>query len=65
MDIKQANALVPNSHYKSYKHKELEMAFGKKPINCKLGDLGKRDLCIHRLTLQLAKTKQPLFIGEA
>ena len=40
MDIKPANVLVSNSHYKSYKHKELEMAFGKKPINCKLGDLG-------------------------
>ena len=65
MDIKQANALVPNSHYKSYKHKELEMAFGKKPINCKLGDLRWQDLCIHRLTLELAKTEQPLFIREA
>ena len=41
MDIKPANLLVSNSHYKSYKHKELEMAFGKKPISCKLGDLGK------------------------
>ena len=34
-DIKPANVLVPNSHYKSYKHEELEMAFGKKPIACK------------------------------
>ena len=40
MDIKPPNVLVSNSHYKNYKHKELEMAFGKKPINCKLGDLG-------------------------
>ena len=38
-DIKPANVLVPNSHYKGYKHEELEMAFGKKPIVCKLGDL--------------------------
>ena len=38
-DINPANVLVVNSHYKSYKHKELEMAFGKKPIVSKLGDL--------------------------
>ena len=40
MDIKPANVLVFNSHYKSFKHKEMEMVFCKKPINCKLGDLG-------------------------
>ena len=40
MDIKPANVLVSNSHYKTYKHEELEKAFCKKPINCKLGDLG-------------------------
>ena len=39
-DIKPVNVLVPHSHYRSYKHEELEMAFGKKPILCKLGDLG-------------------------
>ena len=27
MDIKPANVLVSNSHYKSYKHEELEKAF--------------------------------------
>ena len=54
-DIKSANVLVSNSHYKSYKHKELEMAGGKKTIVCKLGNLGKRDLCIHRLTLLIKK----------
>ena len=32
---------VSSSHYKSYKHEELEMVLGKKPIVCKLGDLGK------------------------
>ena len=31
---------MSNSHYKSYRHEELKMAFGKKPIACKLGDLG-------------------------
>ena len=40
MGIKSANVLVSNFHYKSYKHEKLEMEFGKKPINCKLGDLG-------------------------
>ena len=54
-DIKPANVLVSNSHYKSCKHKELEMACGKKLIVCKLGDLGKRDLCIYRLTLLIKK----------
>ena len=49
-DTKPANVLVSNSHYKSYIHEELEMAFGKKPIFCKLGDFGKQDLCIHRQT---------------
>ena len=39
MDLKPADVLVSNSHYKSYKHEELEMAFGKKSVNCKLGDL--------------------------
>ena len=39
-DIKPANVLVSNSNYKSYKREELEMTFGKKPIVCKLGDLG-------------------------
>ena len=38
MDIKPANVLVSNSHYKSFKHEELEMA--KNLLNCKLGDLG-------------------------
>ena len=39
-DIKPANVLVSNSHYKDYKHEELEMAaFGKKLIVCILGDL--------------------------
>ena len=41
MDIKPINVLVSNSYYKSYKHEELEIAFCKKPINFKLGDLGK------------------------
>ena len=40
MDTKPVNVSVSNSHYKSYKHEELEMAFYKKPINCKFGDLG-------------------------
>ena len=32
--------------FNSYKNEELEMAFGKKPINCKLGDLGEaRSVC--------------------
>ena len=39
-DIKPDNVLMSNSHNKSYKHEELEMAFGKKPIVCKLVDLG-------------------------
>ena len=39
MDIKPIYN-VSNSRYKSYKHKEMEIAFGKKPINYKLGDLG-------------------------
>ena len=39
-DIKPTNVLVSNSHYKSYKHEELKMVFGKKPDVCKLGDLG-------------------------
>ena len=30
-DIRPTNVLVSNFYYKSYKHKELEMAFGKKP----------------------------------
>ena len=29
-DIETAKVLVSNFHYKSYKHNELEMAFGKK-----------------------------------
>ena len=37
-DIKPANVLVSNFHNKSYKHKELEIVFGKKPIVCKLSD---------------------------
>ena len=38
--LKAAKILVSNSHYKSLKHGELEMAFGKKLSACKLGDLG-------------------------
>ena len=49
-DIKPANVLVSNSHYKSYKHEELEMGFGKKPILCKLGDL-EEARSMQRLTL--------------
>ena len=39
-DIKPAKILVSNFHYKNYKHEELEMAFGKEPVVCKVGDLG-------------------------
>ena len=39
-DIKPDNVLVSNSHYKNYKHEELEMGFGKKRIVYKLGNLG-------------------------
>ena len=39
-DIKPAKVLMPSSHCKRYKHQELEMAFDKKPIFCKFGDLG-------------------------
>ena len=39
-DTIPANVLVSDSHYKSYKYKKSEMAFGKKLIACKLGDLG-------------------------
>ena len=46
-DIKQANFLVCNSHYKSYKQEELEMA------SVNLVIWGKEDLCIHRLMLLL------------
>ena len=38
-EIKPANVLVSNSDYKSYKPKELKMAFVKKTIVCKLNDL--------------------------
>ena len=38
-DKKPTNVLLSNSHYKTYKHEELKMAFGKKSIFCKLGDL--------------------------
>ena len=38
--IKPATILMSNSHYKSYKHKELETAFGKGPTVCQLCDLG-------------------------
>ena len=31
---------MSNFHYKSYKYEESEIGFGKKPIICKLGDLG-------------------------
>ena len=51
-DIKPANVLVSNSHYKIYKHEELEMAFGKKNLlSVNLMIWGKQDLCINRLTL--------------
>ena len=50
-DIKPANYLVSNSHYKSYKHEELEMSFGKKPIVCKPGDLGEARSVYTHLTL--------------
>ena len=64
-DIKPAKVLVCNSHYKSYKHEELEMALAKNLLSVNLVFWGKQDLCIHRLMLQLAKNAQPLFIGEA
>ena len=50
-DIKPAHVLVSNSHYKSYKHEELEMAFGKKPVVCKPGDLVEARSLYTRLTL--------------
>ena len=45
------NVLVSNFHYKRYKYEESEMIFGKKPIVCKLGDFGKRDLYVNRQAL--------------
>ena len=56
------NILVSNSHYKSYKHKERS---AKNLLTVNMVISRKRDLHIHRLTLELAKTAQPLFIGEA
>ena len=50
-DIRPINVLVSNSHYKSYKHEELEMAFGKKPIVCNPDDLGEARSMYTRLTL--------------
>ena len=51
-DIKPANVLMYNSHYKSCKHKELEIAFVKKNLlSVNLVIWGKQDLCIHRLKL--------------
>ena len=50
-DTIPANILVSNSHYKSYKYEKSEMTFGKKPIVCKLGDLGEARSILHRLTL--------------
>ena len=50
-DIKPDNVLVLNSHYKNYKHKKLEMAFGKNLLSVKLVIWGKHDLRIHKLTL--------------
>ena len=44
--IEPANVLVSNSHYKRYKHEELEMASGKNLLSVNLGIWGKRDLCI-------------------
>ena len=38
--LKAAKILVSNSQYKSLKHGELEMAFGKKLSAFKLGDFG-------------------------
>ena len=64
-DIKQANFLVCNSHYKSYKHEELEMAFSKKPIVCQLGDLGKARSMYTQTNAFTGKSVQPLFIGAA
>ena len=46
-DIKPANVLASNSHYKSYKHEELDMEFDKKPINCKLGDFGGSEIYVY------------------
>ena len=40
-DIKLANVLVSNSHYKSYNHEELEMVFGKNLLSVNLGIWGK------------------------
>ena len=39
-DVKAANVFVSYYHYESYKKEVLQLAFGKKPIVCKLGDLG-------------------------
>ena len=50
-DIKPENVLVSNYHYKSYKHEELEMAFGKNLLSVNFLIRGKQDLCIHRLTV--------------
>ena len=57
-DIKSANVLVFNTHYKCYKHEELEMAFGKKSIVCKLGDLGEAK-SVYTQTNALAGKKCP------
>ena len=46
-DINPDNILVPNSHYKSYKHEEQEMTFCKKPIICELGDLGESKIHVY------------------
>ena len=65
MDIKSANVLVCNSHYKSYKHEELEMEFCKNLINCRLGDLREaRSVYTQTNALTGKKLQKPLFIGK-
>ena len=39
-DIVHKDIKPTNSHYKSYKHEKMDIALGKKPINCELDDLG-------------------------
>ena len=50
-DIKPANVLMSNSHYKSYKHEELEIAFGKKTYYLWIWWFGWSEIYVHRLAL--------------
>ena len=63
-DIKPSTILVCNAHYKKLQGNNLKSAYEKKPIACKLGDLGEACSELMKTNTSLANSRTKVLNRE-